>query len=77
MKVYYSSVSDQELVRIFGDEAPVDTTVGKVLTVDPNKVATIDPLTGEVVTSATLRAKERITLPPGAGAFIISGQILR
>ena len=36
-----------------------------------------DPLTGEVVTSATLRAKERITLPPGAGAFIISGQILR
>ncbi len=40
-KVYYSGVSDWELVRLFGDEAPADTTVIKVLTLDPNKITSV------------------------------------
>lgn len=35
-----------------------------------------NPLTGAVLTSATLRAAEPLTLPAGPGALIIRGQVL-
>jgi hypothetical protein len=34
-----------------------------------------DPLTGEMLTSATMRPGERLILPSGPGALIVSGQI--
>lgn len=37
IKIYYSSVADDELTRIFGDEAYADTAVSKSVQVDPNK----------------------------------------
>jgi|GEM_PF-1945622 len=52
-KVYYSSVSETELVRLFGDEAPVDTSVRKVLVLDPNKVTSVQYVTKEGRTIAT------------------------
>lgn len=41
VKVYYSGVSDWELIQLFGDEAPSDTSVMKVITEDPNKVRSV------------------------------------
>ncbi|HET6227056.1 MAG TPA: hypothetical protein VFF27_12295, partial [Bacteroidia bacterium] len=52
-KVIYSGVSDQELIRIFGDEAPKDTSVYKSLSIDPNKTATISYINKEGQTIAT------------------------
>lgn len=43
-KVAYSSVSDEELIRLFGDEAPVASSVIKRLTTDPNKVTSVEYL---------------------------------
>ena len=36
-----------------------------------------DPLTGKAVKSATLRRGEKLTLPPGPGALLILGRILK
>lgn len=41
-RVYYSGVSSAELIHMFGDEAPSDTSVYKTITVDPNKVASVE-----------------------------------
>ncbi len=41
VKTYYGSVSQTELVRLFGDEAPRADAVHKMITVDENKVATV------------------------------------
>ncbi len=59
VKVYYSSASDMELVRLFGDEAPIDTSVRKVLVLDPNKVTTVQYITkeGEVIATALQRSQ--------------------
>src|SRR5690606_10829836 len=40
-KYYYSGVSNQELIRIFGDEAPAASSVIKMLTVDPNQTTSV------------------------------------
>ena len=40
-QVYYSGVGEEELVRIFGHEAPDPSTVEKVITVDPEKVTRV------------------------------------
>ena len=37
----YSSVSDAELVSVFGDEATINKSVYKTISVDQNKVSTI------------------------------------
>lgn len=52
-KVYYSSVSDQELIKLFGDEAPDATSVIKRLTTDPNKVTSVEYLSKEGQVIAT------------------------
>lgn len=41
VKTYYSSTSETELVRIFGDEAPNSETVLKTITVDQNQTASV------------------------------------
>lgn len=46
-KVYYSSVSDPELVKLFGDEAPDAASVVKRLTTDPNKVTSVEYISKE------------------------------
>ncbi len=39
-KTYFSGVMQDELLRIFGDEAPLSSNCQKVITVDPNGTAT-------------------------------------
>lgn len=41
IKTFFTSVADDELVRVFGDEAVVDTSVYKEITIDPNKVVSV------------------------------------
>lgn len=65
-KVYYGGVSETELVRIFGDEAPADTTVSKVVSVGANKVATIRYVSDNGLTLATClstRQGDKLLLP--------------
>lgn len=57
----YSSVADKELVRIFGDEAPADSSVYKEITLDANNTATIAYISKEGQTIATCMSK------PGSG----------
>ena len=49
----YGGVSDMELIRIFGDEAPSAEGVHKVITVDPNAIASINYISKEGQTIAT------------------------
>ena len=52
-KIYYASASEEELIRLFGDEAPYDTTVSKVLVSSPNKVTAVQYVSeGRVIASA-------------------------
>ncbi|MEP7220978.1 MAG: hypothetical protein ABI876_18780, partial [Bacteroidota bacterium] len=59
VRSYYGSVSNQELINLFGDEAPSDTSVIKVLTVDPNKVVTVAYMSkdGGVIASGLVRTQ--------------------
>ncbi|MEP7219435.1 MAG: hypothetical protein ABI876_10990, partial [Bacteroidota bacterium] len=59
-RAYYSSVSTKELVSLFGDEAPADTSVYKVLTVDPNKVTSVAYMSkeGQIIATALQRPQE-------------------
>lgn len=41
IKTFYGAVTPEELFRVFGNEAPSDTTVYKVVTSDPNKVNSV------------------------------------
>ena len=52
-KYFYSGVADQELIRVFGDEAPNANSVIKMITVDPNKTTTVSYQTKEGQTIAT------------------------
>jgi RHS repeat-associated protein len=52
-KTLSAGVSDQELIRIFGDEAPEAKSVYKTLNIDPNKTATISYMSKEGQTIAT------------------------
>ncbi len=52
-KYYYSGVSSTELIRIFADEAPIDTSVIKMITVDPNRTTTVSYQTKDGQTIAT------------------------
>ncbi len=38
----YSSVREEELIRVFGDEAPISTSVFKNIVFDPDNVATVN-----------------------------------
>lgn len=54
VRTLYAAVSDQELVRIFGDEAPDATSVGKVIQYDPNTTGTVQYVSkeGKVIATA-------------------------
>lgn len=52
-KVLYSSPSDAELIRIFGDEAPLAESVIKTITSDPNDVISLAYTSKEGKTIAT------------------------
>ncbi len=45
-KVYFASASEKELIRLFGDEAPADTSAYKVLVTDANKVTSVQWISG-------------------------------
>ncbi|MEK7256464.1 MAG: hypothetical protein AAB316_17040, partial [Bacteroidota bacterium] len=40
-RVLFGSPSDDELIRLFGDEAPLAEKVAKTITIDPNNVASV------------------------------------
>ncbi len=40
-RTYYSMPSEEELIMLFGDEAPKSEQIKKVISVDPNNVATV------------------------------------
>ena len=46
-RTLYGGVADQELVRMFGDEAPADTSVMKMIQVDPNNSAIVSYISKE------------------------------
>ena len=53
IRIYYSSPSDNELIAMFGDEAPAAKTVQKIMTVDPNSVPSVKYVSKEGQTIAT------------------------
>jgi len=53
VKKYHSGVSDAELIRMFGDEAPDDTSVSKIITLDPNKTTSVVYINAKGDTIAT------------------------
>lgn len=52
-KVVFASASDHELIRIFGDEAPLAESVIKTITTDPNGVVSVTYTSKEGKTIAT------------------------
>lgn len=58
IKTFYSGIADEELVRVFGDEAPSDTSVYKIINLDANGVATVSYVAKEGQTIATCLAKQ-------------------
>jgi len=57
----YAGASDQELIAMFGDEAPAAGSVHKIYSTDPNKVTTITYMSKEGKVIATCLSK-----PPGS-----------
>lgn len=70
-KTFYGGVANVELVRVFGDEAPADTSVYKVINIDANKTTSVNYISKEGQTIATCLSKpsstllEPLTLPAG------------
>jgi len=52
-RVLFGSPSDEELIRIFGDEAPLSESVIKTITIDPNDVVSVTYTSKEGKTIAT------------------------
>ncbi len=42
VRTYYSAVQDTEIMIVFGNETPLDTTIYKVITVDPNENPSVE-----------------------------------
>ncbi|MEW6470490.1 MAG: hypothetical protein AB1458_16380, partial [Bacteroidota bacterium] len=61
-KTFYGGVSDQELIRIFGDEAPDADGVHKVVNVDANYIASVSYMSKEGQVIATCLAVVDSTL---------------
>lgn len=55
-KTFYSGVADDELIRVFGDEAPFRESVHKVINVDGNNTATVTYIGKDGKTLATCLA---------------------
>ncbi len=54
VRTYYGKAEEEELIRIFGDEAPVDSSVVKVINVDANNTTTVSYIIkeGRMIASA-------------------------
>ncbi|MCE3297050.1 MAG: hypothetical protein K0R65_2764 [Crocinitomicaceae bacterium] len=52
-RILYGSVSDEELIRVFGDEAPLAESVIKMITIDPNGVQSVEYISKEGKTIAS------------------------
>lgn len=63
--MFYSSPSDEELVRVFGDEAPLAESVIKTVTVDPNDVVGViyTSKEGKTIASAMISNETENLLP--------------
>ncbi|PCJ89988.1 MAG: hypothetical protein COA57_00100 [Flavobacteriales bacterium] len=78
VRTFFGTPSDEELIRIFGDEAPSATTVFKTVTIDQNNTASITYTSKEgnvIATSLTVADGDALPAPDGAntaGADIIS-----
>lgn len=57
-RIVYSSVAEDELLRVFGAEAPSASSVHKVITTDPNDVTSIAYINKEGQTIATCLASD-------------------
>lgn len=62
VKTYYSDVTEVELVSIFGDEAVSHTSATKVITVDPNTIASVTYISKEGQVLATCLVTSNTTL---------------
>lgn len=60
-RVLFGSPSDEELIRIFGDEAPLSESVIKTITIDPNGVTSATYTSKEGKTIATALITNEIT----------------
>ena len=61
-RIYYASASDRELLRLFGDEAPADTSVYKMMVTGPNKVTSISWIYGGRTIATALKVGQGDTL---------------
>lgn len=64
-RVYFASASDWELIRLFGEEAPLGESVIKTITVDPNNVASVTYTSKEGKTIATALGSASSTILEG------------
>jgi YD repeat-containing protein len=55
-KTFYSGVADDELIRVFGDEAPFNESIHKVINIDGNNTATVTYIAKDGKTLATCLA---------------------
>jgi RHS repeat-associated protein len=53
IRTYYSAVADSELLKVFGNQTPHDTSVYKIIRVDPNEIPTVEYKTIDGKTIAT------------------------
>lgn len=61
IRSYQSSVTDGELVTVFGDEAPKAESVSKSISIDPNGLGTVNYISNEGHTIATCLASSGVT----------------
>lgn len=80
VRTLYTAVSDQELVRIFGDEAPDATSVGKVIQYDQNTTGTVQYISkeGKVIATALVAgsANEPLEVLDEEEIFAASGGVV-
>lgn len=71
----YAAATNDELIRIFGDEAPDSTTVYKVITSDPNKISSVQYVsqTGQVLATCLSGSSNSMTTLLDVGNEIPAG----
>jgi len=69
-KTFYSGVADAELIRVFGDEAPFNESIHKVINIDGNNTATVTYIGKDGKTLATCLAINGSNLLGGNDALM-------
>ncbi len=59
-RTYYSAVGDTELLKVFGSETPADTSLYKIIRVDPNDLTSVEykTLDGKTVATCLVQGAE-------------------